>query len=322
MWQTILVHTNNYGAKCQERNGKVWEYICQKDLKSYIALVIFMDMFKCSSLKDYWSVSEHFSLSFPAKVMSYQKFLSISRALHLSDSIEDKRNSFRKGTAAYERLGKIQPLYQAIREACKTIFHPFQNITIVERMVSSQDRTGLQRGMKNESPDMGFKLFALTDCSCGYTWDFFIYEGKSCASQNVGLSYESVMALVDENLLGSGYKLFVGKFYTSPTLFRDLLYKKIWACGPVWANRKGFPKTTVNRLSQNAPRGTMRWIRDDNLLFVEWKDSQEVQMCSTFHKAYEGDTVQRKVKGDSHRTLAEVPIPAVVLDYNRLVEYI
>ncbi len=322
MWQTILVHTNNYGAKCQERNGKVWEYICQKDLKSYIALVIFMDMFKCSSLKDYWSVSEHFSLSFPAKVMCYQKFLSISRALHLSDSIEDKRNSFRKGTAAYERLGKIQPLYQAIREACKTIFHPFQNITIVERMVSSQGRTGLQRGMKNESPHMGFKLFALTDCSCGYTWDFFIYEGKSCASQNVGLSYESVMALVDENLLGSGYKLFVGKFYTSPTLFRDLLYKKIWACGPVWANRKGFPKTTVNRLSQNAPRGTMRWIRDDNLLFVEWKDSQEVQMCSTFHKAYEGDTVQRKVKGDSHRTLAEVPIPAVVLDYNRLGEYI
>ncbi len=71
---------------------------------------------------------------------------------------------------------------------------------------------------------------------------------------DVGLSYESVMALVDENLLGSGYKLFVGKFYTSPTLFRDLLYKKIWACGPVWANRKGFPKTTVNRLSQNAPR--------------------------------------------------------------------
>ncbi|KTG39696.1 hypothetical protein cypCar_00025123 [Cyprinus carpio] len=39
-------------------------------------------------------------------------------------------------------------------------------------------------------------------------------------------------------------------------------------------------------------------------------------MCSTFHKAYEGDTVQRKVKGDAHRTLVQVPIPAVVLDYN------
>ncbi|XP_048053355.1 piggyBac transposable element-derived protein 4-like isoform X2 [Megalobrama amblycephala] len=320
MLQTIVGHTNGYGAKCQKRRGKVWENICQNDLKSYIALVIYMGMFKCSSLADYWSVSQHFSLSFPAKIMSYQKFLSISKALHLSDSREDEKNNIRRGTAAYERLGKIQPLYQIIREACKTFFHPFQNITIVERMVTSEARTGVKRCMKNESPNMGYKLFALTDCTCGYTWDFFVYEGKSCTSQSEGLSYESVMALVDENMLGSGYKLFVDKFYTSPTLFRDLLCKKIWACGPVWANRAGFPETTVNKLTRNAPRGTMRWIRNDELLFVEWKDSQEVQMCSTFHKAYKGDTVQRKVKGDAHRTLVEVPIPAVVLDYNRNME--
>lgn len=76
--------------------------------------------------------------------MSYQKFLQISKALHLSDSKEDEKNGFRKGTAAYEQLAKIQPLYQVIREACKSNFHPFQNITIVERMVASQDRTGLK----------------------------------------------------------------------------------------------------------------------------------------------------------------------------------
>ncbi|XP_056092191.1 piggyBac transposable element-derived protein 4-like isoform X2 [Rhinichthys klamathensis goyatoka] len=320
MLQTIVEHTNDYGAKCQERKGKVWENICQNDLKSYIALVIYMSMFKCSSLTDYWSVSQHFSLSFPAKVMSYQKFLSISKALHLSDSREDEKNRVRRGTAAFERLGKIQPLYQVIREACKTFFHPFQRITIVERMVTSQARTGLKRCMKNESPNMGYKLFALTDCTSGYTWDFFIYEGKSCSSQSEGLSYESVMALVDENMLGSGYKLFVDKFYTSPTLFSDLLCKKVWACGPVWANRAGFPKTTVNRLSRTAPRGTMRWIRDDELLFVEWKDSKEVQMCSTFHKAYEGDTVQKKVKGDAQPTHVQVPIPAVVLDFKKTME--
>ncbi|KAK7166547.1 hypothetical protein R3I93_006338 [Phoxinus phoxinus] len=318
--QTIVGHTNDYGAKRQQRKGKVWENIYLSDLKSYIALVIYMSMFKCSSLTGYWSVSQHFSLSFPAKVMSYQKFMSISKALHLSDSREDEKNRVRKGTAAFERLGKIQPLYQVIREGCKTFFHPFQNITIDERMVTSQARTGLKRCMKNESPNIGYKLFALTDCTSGYTWDFFIYEGKSCSSQSEGLSYESVMALVDENMLGSGYKLFVDKFYTSPTLFSDLLCKKVWACGPVWANRAGFPKTTVNRLSRNAPRGTMRWIRNDELLFVEWKDSQEVQMCSTFHKAYEDDTVQRKVKGNAQPTRVQVPIPAAVLDYKKNME--
>uniref|UniRef100_A0A671QMK5 PiggyBac transposable element-derived protein 4-like n=1 Tax=Sinocyclocheilus anshuiensis TaxID=1608454 RepID=A0A671QMK5_9TELE len=320
MMQSIVGHTNVYGSKCKDV-GNPWLYISLKDLKSYIGLVIYTGLLKCSLLTEYWRESQYFSPSLPAHVMSYQKFVTIANTLHFSNTIEDEKNYLKKGTAAYERFGKILPLYQLIREACKTHFHPFQNITIDERIVAAQPRTGLKQSMEDKSTDRGYKLFALTDCICGYTWDFLIYEGKSCASQNVGLSYESVMALMDENMLGSGYKLFVDKFYTSPTLFRDLLCKKFWACGPVLSTRKGFPKISVNRLSKNAPRGTMRWIRDDNLLFIEWKDSQEVQMCSTFHKAYEGDTVQRKVKDDALRTLKEVPIPAVVLDYNRLVEF-
>ncbi|XP_021331748.2 piggyBac transposable element-derived protein 4 isoform X3 [Danio rerio] len=320
MFQTIAGYTNSYAAKYEERKGKLWNFISQSDMKSYVALVIYMGMFRCSSLSDYWSESQHFSLSFPAKIMSYRKFLSISKVLHLSESREDEKNILKKGTAGYERLGKIQPLYQVIRESCKSYFHPFQNITIVERMVKPQAGTGLKQSLKSRSPNMGFKLFALTDCTCGYTWDFFVYEGKSCASRSEGLSYETVMALVDENMLGSGYKLFVDKFYTSPTLFTDLLDKKVLACGPVWPNRTGYPKSAKNKLLSNAPRGTMRWIRQDKLLFVEWKDSKEVQMCSSFHKAYEGDTVQRKVRRDAHRTLEEIPVPAVVLDYSKNME--
>ncbi|XDV14750.1 hypothetical protein PO909_014946 [Leuciscus waleckii] len=320
MMQSIVGHTNDYGTKCKDV-GDRWLNISLKDLKSYIALVIYTFLMKCSLLTEYWNESQYFSPSFPAQVMSYQKFVTIANALHFSNTKEDEKNDSKKGTAAYERLGKIIPLYQVIREACKTFFHPFQNITIEERIVAAQPRTGLKRRIEKQSADRGYKLFALTDCTSGYTWDFFIYEGKSCSSQSEGLSYESVMALVDENMLGSGYKLFVDKFYTSPTLFRNLLGKKVWACGPVLPTRKGFPKNSVNRLRRNAPRGTMRWIRNDELLFVEWKDSKEVQMCSTFHKAYEGDTVQRKVKGDAYQTLVQVPIPAAVLDYNRLVEF-
>ncbi|XP_051983016.1 piggyBac transposable element-derived protein 4-like [Xyrauchen texanus] len=319
--QTIVGYTNFYGAKYEEEKGNLWQNICVNDLKSFIAIVIYMGLVKCSSLKDYWRESDYFSLSFPAQIMSYQKFWTISSALHLSDTKDDERNRVRRGTSDYERLGKIQSLYQVIRDACKIYFHPFQNITIDERMVTSQARTGIKQCTKNESTNNGYKLFALADCSSGYIWDFFVYEGKSSASQRHGLSYESVMALVDENMLGTGYKLFVDRFYTSPTLFRDLFCKDIWACGPIQASRKGFPKITVNRLPRNAPRGSIRWIRDNELLFVKWKDVQELQMCSTFHKAYAGDKVQRKVKGeDGLRTLVDVPIPAAVLDYSKNME--
>lgn len=101
-------------------------------------------------------------------------------------------------------------------------------------MVASEVRSGLRQNMKNKSTKWGYKLFVLADSLCGYTFEFSVYEGKSMSSQK-GLSYESVMALVDEN------KLYVDNFYTSPMLFRDLLYKKIWACGTIRPNRIDFP---------------------------------------------------------------------------------
>lgn len=153
------------------------------------------------------------------------------------------------------------------------------------------------------------------------THRIFLSEGKSPmaqAEQTKGLSYESVMALVDGKILGTGYKLYVDNFYTSPSLFRDLLQKGIWACGTIHSNLVGFPQATDNRLPRNAPRGSMRWIRNDKLLFVEWKDTREVLMCSSFHSANGDRTVQRRMRTRSGEwTEPTVPVPAAVADYNK-----
>ncbi|XP_042578446.1 piggyBac transposable element-derived protein 4-like [Cyprinus carpio] len=126
------------------------------------------------------------------------------------------------------------------------------------------------------------------------------------------------MVLVDGKILGTGYKLYVDNFYTSPSLFRDLLQKGIWACGTIHSNRVGFPQATDNRLPRNAPRGSMRWIRNDKLLFVEWKDTREVLMCSSFHSANGDRTVQRRMRTRSGEwTEPTVPVPAAVADYNK-----
>ncbi|KAG1946326.1 piggyBac transposable element-derived protein 4-like [Pimephales promelas] len=309
--QTIVKNTNAYGAMRHEGKENPWEDISVKDFKTFLAMVIYMGLLKCFSLRDYWKRSDIYSLPYPAKIMTGKNFLRICAALHLSDHKLDAENDAKKGTPEYDRLSRIKPLYQDIRDACRSSFHPFQNISIDERMVASKARHGLKQYMKNKPTKWGYKLFVLADSLCGYTWDFFIYEGKMNVEQSKGISYDSVISLADTRLLGSGYKLFVDNFYTSPKLFRDLLAKKIWACGTVRANRIGHSK-------KQAPRGNIRWFREDDLLFVEWKDKRDVLMCSTFHKAFNGDTIKRNVKGaDGVWGIQDFSVPAAVLDYNK-----
>ncbi|KAL1252136.1 hypothetical protein QQF64_019932 [Cirrhinus molitorella] len=287
--RTIVANSNAYGAMRQEGSKKPWEDISVKDFKSFLALVIYMGLLKCFKLTDYWRKSHIYNLPYPSQIMSSRKFLTISTALHLSDPKVDAENDKKKGTPEYDRLCKIKPLYQDIRDACRASFHPFQNISIDERMVASKARNGLKQYMKNKPTKWGYKLFVLADSLCGYTWDFFIYEGKANLEYSKGISYDSVMILANERLLGSGYKLFVDNFYTSPKLFRDLLQKKIWACG-------------TGRRSA----------------FVEWKDRRDVLMCSTFHKAFKGDSIKRTVRGtDGVWAIQDFPVPAAVLDYNK-----
>lgn len=63
----------------------------------------------------------------------------------------------------------------------------------------------------------------------------------------------------------------------------------------------------------------MRWIREGPLVFVKWKDTREVSVCSTIHPAISpGDKVQRRVKGgDGSWMVKEVPIPTPILAYNK-----
>ncbi|XP_047669538.1 piggyBac transposable element-derived protein 4-like [Tachysurus fulvidraco] len=184
-------------------------------------------------------------------------------------------------------------------------------------MVASKAHSGIRQYMKNKPVKWGYKLFVLADSTNGYTWDFFIYEGKGSPIIK-GLSYDCVKRLTNTHVLGTGYKLFVDNFYTSPDLFRDLLAKKIWACGTIHGQRIGFRKDRPGGLVRSSPRGTIRWIREGPLVFVQWRDTRDVLMCSTFHSAHGQDSVRRQIKSaDGQWSVQDVSVPPAIKDYNR-----
>ena len=167
-----------------------------------------------------------------------------------------------------------------VQLACQTYFVPGQNVSIDERMVRSKARFSMKQYMRDKPTKWGFKLWVLACSETGYSFKFEVYTGKKLTRTINGLGHDVVMHLMD-GLFMQGYHLYCDNFYSSPTLFKDLFDKGCFATGTVRENRIGFPSALGNKMPKKAQRGTIRWHRDGQLLFVKWRDTKDVCVIST-----------------------------------------
>lgn len=96
--KTLCATTNRNAVKNIAAGKKFkWTELTEAELYQFIGLTLYMAILTLPKLSDYWRVNSIFRMTHPHKVMSRDRFLTITWNIHMSDPAEDAFNDGRKG---------------------------------------------------------------------------------------------------------------------------------------------------------------------------------------------------------------------------------
>ena len=158
----------------------------------------------------------------------------------------------------------------------------------------------------------GIKIWCRCDPHNGYLSQFDIYTGKDDAHENQTSAGEGqtqtpqqglgarVVTNLTRCLVGKNYFVFMDNFFTGIDLSLSLLREKIYCCGTVRENRKGFPPSLKGVKLAN--QGDSKFARHGNLVCTIWRDkakAKNVALLSTQYRPNQFSRVERKRGGRS-----------------------
>lgn len=304
LMDVIVGETNRYHHSIpvkdsdKRKHQKEWEPVNRKELYRFLAVVMLMSAIRKATLMSYWSTDPLIATPIFGEMMPRDRFLAILRRLHFNNNEEQPDG---------DRLFKIEPVMNILKEKFQQFFTPYQNVCIDESLMLWKGRLAFKQYIPKKRHRFGVKFFVIVDCLTGMILDFIIYVGSETEIEchdELGISGSIVMTLMN-SYLGKGHNLYVDNWYTSPKLFEELQSQKTGACGTVKTNRSEMPT-----FAKTKP-GDLQHLHRGNLLAVKWHDKREVHMLTTINRSGLGQT-----KKKDHRTGAIIEKPLAIIDYN------
>lgn len=307
----ICFQTNLYAEQEYQKTNKRYTRTSVKEIKVFIGLNMLMGIKPMPSYRDYWSQSDDLRDHYISKFMPVNRFGWLLSHVHLND------NSMmpKKGEPNYNKLYKVRPFLDEIKNNFKKYYEPTRNIAIDESMIKYKGRSTLKQYMPKKPIKRGFKIWTLADQN-GYLYNFDIYTGKSDDYVEHSLG-EKVVLRLTEDLQQKNHTLFFDNYFNSYNLQKILKERGFYACGTVVSNRKHLPKLSDDK---QLKQGQYEYLTStDGITFFKWKDKRSVNILSNFHDPTLTSSVQRRQKDGSKMP---VPCPTALIDYNMNMNFV
>lgn len=141
----------------------------------------------------------------------------------------------------YDKLGKIRPVLDSVTQQFLTVYNPHCEVSIDEAMIAFKGRSSMKQYMPKKPVKRGFKVWVRPDAVSGYVSEIDVYTGKGGPWREYGLG-SNVGWRLTRNITGHHHAVYCDNFFTSATLFKDLLQDEVYACGTYNHTRKCYPK--------------------------------------------------------------------------------
>lgn len=271
------------------------------EMYAFHALVILMGIIKKPQLSMYWTTTPTLQTPVFKNCMAYDRFRLILSMLHFQSDFDVDNN---------DALVKIRPVLEYLLEKFQATYRPGENIAIDESLLLWKGRLSFKQFNRNKRARFGIKLYQTCESKTGYSYNIKVYIGKkgndSYIDKRIGISGQVVKDMLLD-LGGQGRTLYIDNWYSSPSLFYQLLNEKTNVCGTVRLNRRYLPKINTKCIK----KGEMKVFHTPKLCLIAWHDKKIVSMLTTKHAPELIDTGKK-----NPRTGEPVMKPNIVMAYN------
>lgn len=303
----VVTESNRYA----HQQGLEYETDAE-EMKAFFGILLLTGFHELPSTRHYWSTDPKFGVDFVHNIMTLKRFESIKRCLHFNDNITcPKRES-----EEFDRAYKIRPVLDHFNKAFQAARKEDVCQSIDERIVKFKGHNIMRQYVKGKPVRWGFKLWLRCGSKTGYTYEMDLYTGKKDDGVEVGLG-ENVVLKLCRNLVGTGVRVFMDNFFSSPYLMRILHDNGLEATGTVRGNRKGMPKSLKADKDMDKGEMTIAQATDRKVSVLKWMDKRGVIMITNAENVQQVKQVSRRQKNAPQ--LVEVEVPSVICTYNNFM---
>ena len=301
----------------EHSNVKNWKETDTHEMRTFLGVLLLMGIVYKPRMTLYWSTDEIFSTPIFSQVISRNRFFLLLKFLHFSNNDDP---SFDPKDENRDRLHKVRPLINMIRQRCKKIYYPGKNLSVDESLVLFKGRLAFKQYIKTKRAHFGIKLYELCS-SNGVTLDFFVYCGKGFFDDENDEEHkdfsvtEKIPAKLMSGYYGNGHCVFVDNFYTSPKLAEYMLDNNTYLCGTINRKRCNYSKEIV---LEELEKGAAVFYKSGELLACKYRAIKNksnnqpkiVYTLSTAHPASMESTGKEDKDGNP------INKPSMILEYN------